>query len=33
MDCDNKKCEICGINYKKCENYLERVNIKDDLVV
>lgn len=30
---DNKKCEICGINYKKRENYLEPVNIKDDLIV
>ena len=29
---DNKKCEICGINYKVCED-LEYTNVKNNLIV
>ena len=30
---DNRKCEMCGINYKDCECCLEYTNIKDDLIL
>ena len=28
----NKKCEICGTEYKYCNCYLEYKNFKDDLI-
>ena len=28
-----KKCEMCGINYKDCEFYLENTNVKDELTL
>ena len=29
---DDKKCEICGIEYKYCERYIEYMNFIDDLI-
>ena len=29
---DDKKCEICRINYRYCDCFLEDTNVKDDLI-
>ena len=29
---DEKKCETCGIRYKRCDCFLEYTNFKDDSI-